>query len=154
MVRHYGYDLSHYANPFGTNSVYGLLQRTLFDPDPVWLDTRVHGYRRTIKGSRNALNGAVDEGDEEARGPELSHNVPLYYVSLGEYGRIGMEYWVLEPGKKTKTPIAAFVEPSRPIVLTLNGQSHAEFQLPVGSASMPVSVSAIAPHRSTSTATA
>jgi len=50
MVRHYGYDLSHYANPFGTNSVYGLLQRTLFDPViPVWLDTRVHGYRRTIK---------------------------------------------------------------------------------------------------------
>jgi hypothetical protein len=128
MVRHYGYDLSHYANPFGTNSVYGLLQRTLFDPVvPVWLDTRVHGYRRTIKGSRNALNGAVDEGDDDARGPDLSYNVPLFYVNLGEHGRIGLEYWVLEVGKKTKTPNAAFVEPSRPIVLTLNGQSHAEF---------------------------
>lgn len=128
MVRHYGYDLTHYANPFGTNSVYGLLQRTLFDPVvPVWLDTRVHGYRRTIKGSRNALNGAIDEGDDDARGPDLSHNVPLFYVSLGEHGRIGLEYWVLELGKKTKTPSAAFVEPSRPIVLTLNGQSHAEF---------------------------
>lgn len=127
VVRHYGYDLTRYAGPFGTNSVYGLLQRTMFDPVmPVWLDSRVHGYRRTIKGSRNALNGAVDEGDDDARGPELSHNVPLYYVTLGDYGRIGLEYWVLEPGKKTKVPIAAFVEPSRPIVMTLNGQTHAE----------------------------
>lgn len=127
LVRHYGYDLTRYAGPFGTNSLYGLLQRTLFDPVmPVWLDSRVHGYRRTIKGSRNALNGAVDEGDEESRGPDLSHNVPLYYVTLGDYGRVGLEYWVLEPGKKSKVPIAAFVEPSRPIVLTLNGQAHAE----------------------------
>ena len=127
LVRHFGYDLSRYGGPLGTNSLYGLLQRTLFDPVvPVWLDSRVHGYRRTIKGSRNALNGAVDEGDEDAKGPALAHNLPLYYVTLGDYGRIGLEYWLLEPAKKTKTPIAAFVEPGKPIVLTLNGQTHAE----------------------------
>lgn len=126
QVRHYGYDLSRYGGPFGNNSVYGLLQRTLFDPVmPVWLDTRIHLYRRTIKGSRNALNGAVDEGDEDTKGPDLAHNVPLYYVTLGDYGQIGLEYWVLESAKK-KIPIAAFVEPSKSIVLTLNGQTHAE----------------------------
>jgi hypothetical protein len=106
-----------------------LLNQTLFDPVlPVWLDDfDVHSYRRVIKGSRNALNGAVDEGDTEQRGPALSHRVRLFYTSLSEFGRIGIEYWVLErPTTANKKPIAAFVNPSKPIVLTLNGQNHAE----------------------------
>ena len=128
VVKHFGYDLSNYASPIGPNSVYGLLNQILFDPVmPVWLDNQVHGYRRVIKGSRNALNGAVDDGDENRRGPPLSHNVRMFHISLGDYGRIGIEYWVLErPSKENKNPIAAFVNPSRPIVLTLHGQNHAE----------------------------
>jgi hypothetical protein len=130
VVKAFGYDLTSYPSPLGPNSVYGLLNQTLFDPVmPVWLDDGVQKYRRVIKGSRNALNGAVDEGDE-GRGPRLSHNVRLFYVALGEFGRIGIEYWVLEqPTKENKRPTAAFVNPNKPIVLTLHGQSHAE--LPV-----------------------
>lgn len=130
LVKVFGYDLSNYPSPLGPNSVYGLLNQTLFDPVmPVWLDDRVQNYRRVIKGTRNALNGAVDEG-EEGRGPRLSHNVRLFYVTLGEFGRIGIEYWVLEqPTRENKRPTAAFVNPNKPIVLTLHGQSHAE--LPV-----------------------
>jgi hypothetical protein len=133
LVRHYGYDLTNYGSPLGPSSVYGLLNQTLFDPVlPVWLESAVHGYRRVIKGARNALNGAVDEGDEERagqelKGPELSHNVPLFYVSIAEFGRIGVEYWVLKGGEKNKKPSSAFVNPARPIVLTLLGQNHAEF---------------------------
>lgn len=94
---------------------------------PVWLDSRVHNYRRVIKGSRNALNGAVDEGDEDRRGPTLSHSVRLFYVNIGEFGRVGLEYWVLEaPSKGNRVPIAAFVNPKRPVILTLNGQNQAE----------------------------
>jgi hypothetical protein len=127
VVRHYGYDLSGYSLSYGPNSVYGLLQRILFDPVmPVWLDSRVHNYRRTIKGARNALAGAVDEGDESSRGPELDHNMPMFYVDLHDHGRIGIEYWVLKGAPKNKTPSAAFVEPNKPIVLTINGQNHAE----------------------------
>lgn len=128
LVRHFGYDLSNYASPVGPNSVYGLLNQVLFDPVlPIWLDSEVHEYRRVIKGSRNALNGAVDEGDENRRGPTLDHNVPTFYVSLGDFGNVGFEYWVLErPTRANKRPSAAFVNPSRPIVLTLNGQNHAE----------------------------
>src|SRR5438105_3412913 len=60
IVKHFGYDLNNYPSPLGPNSVYGLLNQILFDPVlPVWLDNRVHNYRRVIKGSRNALNGAV-----------------------------------------------------------------------------------------------
>ena len=128
MVRHIGYDLSRYQSPLGPSSIYGLLNEVLFDPVlPVWLDSQLHGYRRVIKGSRNALNGAVDEGDAQRRGPTLSHSVRLYYVTLGDFGRIGIEYWVLErPTRENKRPSAAFVNPAKPILLTLNGQTHAE----------------------------
>lgn len=128
QVKHFGYDLSNYTSPVGPDSIYGLLNRVLFDPVmPVWLDNRVHDYRRVIKGSRNALNGAVDEGDEDRRGPTLSHHTKMFYVTLGDYGRIGIEYWVLErPTKENRDPIRAFVKPSKPIILTLNGQNHAE----------------------------
>lgn len=131
VVRHFGYDLSGYTSPVGPTSLYGLLNFALFDPVmPIWFDNRVHDYRRVIKGSRNALNGAVDEGDERARGPQLSHNVPLFYVSLGDFGRIGIEYWVLQPpDRENKKPNAGFANPVRPIIMTLNGQNQAE--LPV-----------------------
>lgn len=133
LVRHFGYDLSSYHSPVGPNSVYGLLNQVLFDPVlPIWLVSEVHGYRRVIKGSRNALNGAVDEGDENRRGPTLDHNVPTFYVSLGDFGNVGFEYWVLERSTRAnKRPSAAFVNPSRPIILTLNGQNHAELPVSV-----------------------
>lgn len=127
LVKHFGYDLSDYASPVGPSSVYGLLNRILFDPIlPVWLDSRVHRYRRVIKGSRNALNGAIDEGDESRRGPSLSHRMPMFYADLGDYGRIGIEYWVLERPAESKNPIAAFVHPNRPVILSLNGQNQGE----------------------------
>jgi hypothetical protein len=128
VARHYGYDLSHYASPVGPNSLYGLLNQILFDPVlPVWLQSEVHNYRRVIKGSRNALNGAVDEGDEERRGPSLSHHIRLFYVTLADFGRIGIEYWVLAaPNRANKRPSAAFVNPAKPIILTIHGQNHGE----------------------------
>lgn len=129
VVKHFGYDMSSYPSPLGPNSIYGLLNQILFDPVlPVWLDNHdIHKYRRVIKGSRNALNGAVDEGDEERRGPSLSHNVRLFFTSLADFGRIGIEYWVLErPTSANKRPSAAFVNPGKPIILTLNGQNHDE----------------------------
>jgi hypothetical protein len=128
LVRHFGYDLSGYPSPLGPSSLYGSLNTILFDPImPIWLDDRVHNYRRVIKGSRNALNGALDDGDDRT-GPTLSHNVPIFNVSLGDFGRIAIEYWVLEqPTRANKRPSAAFVNPNKPIVLTLNGQNQGEF---------------------------
>lgn len=129
QVKHFGYDLTNYSSPVGPNSIYGLLNSILFDPIlPIWLDNQVHNYRRVIKGSRNALNGAVDEGDESSRGPDIAHSMKMFYVNLGDWGRVGIEYWVLKkPEKGSQSPIKAFVNPQKPIILTLNGQSHAEF---------------------------
>lgn len=124
IIKHFGYDLDDYPSPLGPNSVYGRAQSTLFEPVlPFWLDNRVHGWGRTIKGSRTALNGAKDEGEEESK---LTWNNPVFFADLGEWGRIGIEYWVLEPGEKT-APNKAFVSGTRPIVLTVNGQTHAEW---------------------------
>ena len=124
VVKHFGYDLDDYPSPIGPNSIYGRAQSTLFEPVlPFWLENKVHGWGRTIKGSRTALNGAKDEGEEESK---LAWSNPLFFADLGEWGRIGIEYWVLEPGEKT-APNKAFVSGTRPIVLTINGQTHAEW---------------------------
>lgn len=128
-VRHWGYDLSEYPSAIGANSVYGLLNEILFDPVlPLWFDNKVNGWRRVIKGSRNALNGAQDEGDERSTRSDLAHNAPLFSIDLGaDLGHIGVEYWVLKPPTaEYKHPTAAFVNPVKPIILTLNGQNHSE----------------------------
>ena len=132
VVRHFGYDLTRYTSPLGPRSLYGILGRILFDPvAAIRLENRVHGWNRTIKGARNALNGAVDEGDD-SKGPSLDHHVPMFSVSLGDYGAIGVEYWVLarpetKDGKKRRTkPSDNFVEAGKPIVLTHNGQNQGE----------------------------
>lgn len=124
IIKHFGYDLDDYPSPLGPNSLYGRAQSTLFEPVlPFWLENKVHGWARTIKGSRTALNGAKDEGEDESK---LTWNNPVFFADLGEWGRIGIEYWVLEPGEKT-APNKAFVSGTRPIVLTINGQTHAEW---------------------------
>jgi hypothetical protein len=132
VVRHFGYDLTRYTSPLGPRSVYGILGRILFDPvAAIRLENRVHGWNRTIKGARNALNGAVDEGDD-GKGPTLDHHVPMFNVSLGDYGAIGVEYWVLarpeaKDGKKRRTkPSENFVDAGRPIILSHNGQNQGE----------------------------
>ncbi|TAM58897.1 hypothetical protein EPN52_09675 [bacterium] len=127
LVRHFGYQLSSYTSPLGPSSVYGLLNQTLFDPVlPIWLNNKVHGWRRVIKGSRNALNGAVDDGDD-GKGPSLSHHIPMLYIPMDDFGQIGVEYWLLaQPERANKRPTQAFVNPARPILLTLNGQAQAE----------------------------
>lgn len=127
LVRHYGYDLSQYPSPLGDRSVYGLLQQGLFDPIiPVWLDDKPHTNHRVIKGSRNGLNGAVDEGEEEGgEAPgKVEYGSELFHASLGDFGTLGIEYWVLPHKGANKRPNAAFVNPLKPVVFTHNGQSH------------------------------
>lgn len=133
IVRHFGYDLTRYTSPLGPRSVYGILGRILFDPvASIRFENQVHGWNRTIKGARNALNGAVDDGDEDTKGPSLDHHVPMFNVSLGDHGTIGIEYWVLarpeaKDGKRRRTkPADNFVDSAKPIVLTHNGQNQGE----------------------------
>jgi hypothetical protein len=105
----------------------------MFDPvSPIRFENQVAGWNRTIKGSRNALNGAVDQGDEVTTGPEIDYNVPMFNVSQGDNGDIGIECWVLarpeaKDGKKAGSkPSRNFVDDAKPIVLTHNGQNQGE----------------------------
>jgi hypothetical protein len=133
LVRHFGYDLSNYTASIGPKSLYGALQRVLFDPvSSIRLENKVAGWNRTIKGSRNALNGAVDAGDDSTKGPDIDYHLPLFNVSLGDHGDIGIEYWVLaqpesKPGKKASKPSRSFVDDAKPIILTHNGQNQDEW---------------------------
>lgn len=134
-IRHVGYELSTYSQtPPAPNSLYGLLNRALFDPIlPIWLaypkakSTGVGEERRVIKGARNHLCGAIDDGDEKSK---LAHHMPPFVVSLGDLGSISLEYWLLdrpEDVRKSKLPVASYVDPAKTIVLTLNGQTQSEF---------------------------
>jgi len=132
IVRHFGYDLTRYTSALGPKSVYGILQRILFDPVSAFrFENRVREWNRTIKGARNALNGAVDEGDEDTGGPTLDHHVPMFNIELGDYGSIGIEYWVLarlnaaRGGGRTK-PADNYVDSARPVILSHNGQNQGE----------------------------
>jgi hypothetical protein len=133
VIRHFGYDLTSYTSSLGTRSLYGALQRIMFDPvAPLRLENVVAGWNRTIKGTRNALNGALDAGDEGGKGPDLDYHLPMFNVSLGDHGDIGIEYWVLArpevaKGKKASKPSRNFVDDSKPIVLSHNGQNQGEF---------------------------
>jgi hypothetical protein len=88
---------------------------------------QTHARRKGSTIYARSSNGAIDEGDEQARGPKLDHHMPMFYVTLGDFGRIAIEYWVLPaPDQGNKRPIAAFVDPMKPVVLTFNGQNQAE----------------------------
>ena len=133
LIRHFGHAFTNYTASLGPKSLYGALQRVMFDPiAPIRLENKVADWNRTIKGARNALNGAIDQGDDSAKGPDLDYNLPIFNVSLGDHGDIGVEYWVLsrpeaKDGKKSSgKPSRAFVDDGKPIILTHNGQNQGE----------------------------
>lgn len=133
LIRHFGYDLSSYTSSIGPKSLYGAMQRVMFDPvSPIRFENQVAGWNRTIKGSRNALNGAVDQGDDAAKGPDIDYHVPMFNLSLGDNGDIGIECWVLarpeqKDGKKGGSkPSRGHVDDAKPIILTHNGQNQGE----------------------------
>jgi len=133
LIRHFGYDFTSYTASLGPRSLYGALQRIMFDPvASLRFENVVAGWNRTIKGARNALNGAIDAGDEGGKGPDLDYHLPMFNVSLGDHGDIGIEYWVLArpevaKGKKPSKPSRNFVDDAKPIVLSHNGQNQGEF---------------------------
>ena len=130
IVRHFGYDLTNYPSPFGERSLYGAMNRLLFDPvAPVWFENKVEGWNRGIYGSRNRLNSGSDEA-EGGNKLDLAHRMPMLTVSLGELGQIGIEYWALLPPEgRNNIPIAAYVDHRKPVILSVNGQNQSELSV-------------------------
>jgi hypothetical protein len=184
LVRHIGYNAADLFNPFGENSLYGLLMRSLAEPlFPVWLEmfslkpTKVQGYPtfagfrrygRVIRGTVNTLERAwaatlkptlangdntadfeaeeleenTEEGPDEpakksATGAKILHRASEYYVlpkwdygartGVGELGRVKITYWVADPeGRSSSDVLRNWVDPDKTILMTLDGQTHAE----------------------------
>lgn len=137
LVRHLGYDLSTYRqqsrNPL---SVYRGLNTSLFDallPLRFMLPekskrskTGWEWHPRTIEGSKVQLM------DKQKAKVEWTTPEPIT-ISIGKgLGTVDLEYWVLEaPAGNKKHPVqpSDFVHPNRPVVFTLNGQTHGEYSL-------------------------
>lgn len=130
LVRHFGYDLTNYPSPFGERSLYGAMNRLLFDPVvPIWFENKVEGWNRGIYGSRNRLNSGSDEAEGD-NALELAHRMPMLSVSLGEMGQIGIEYWLLlPPEKRNSIATSAYVDHRKPIILSINGQNQSEISV-------------------------
>jgi len=177
LVRHIGYNSADLFNPFGENSLYGLLMRSLAQPVfPVWLEMfslrsgtsqgypAAPGFRRygrLIRGTVNVLERAwqhtlktkaseetqaaegseeesdADQDKAEDRQARLLHRASEYYelpewdygarTGVGPIGGVTINYWVADPqGRSSNDVLRNWADPDKTIVLTLDGQTHAE----------------------------
>lgn len=180
LVRHIGYTAADLSQPFGENSLYGLLMRSLAQPlFPVWFEmfslkstkakgsTTAPGYRRygrVIRGTVNVLERAwraglrgqdapapdgVDDDalvdDDQDADPKqtdkdkakILHRASEYYVlpewdfggrtGTADLGRVTITYWVADPDNRSSSDVLRnWVDPDKTILMTLDGQTHAE----------------------------
>jgi ribosomal protein L29 len=133
QATHFGYDLHKHKGFEGSRSVYGLLNRALFDPIiPIRMvdENYTHEgrvYDKTIPGSRAMLNGNLPEstsGRGKLLGGILHHEHQIKKV--GEHGSISIEYWVIGKSPKNTNPVDRYVEIAKPIILTEHGQTRGE----------------------------
>lgn len=105
-------------------------------------------FGRVIRGSVNALERArakaqlhlPDEGEVEQTEDEMSkilHRASEYCKlprfnyggreGEGEIGQVRINYWVIDPaGRTPRDTVKHFVDPEKNILMTLDGQTHAE----------------------------
>lgn len=181
LVRHIGYSASDLFNPFGENSLYGLLMRSLAQPlFPVWLEIfslrpgkalgypTAPGFRRygrLIRGTVNTLERAwqetlkappkgdvsateasesietehdsgVDEAQNSGGLTRILHRASEYFelpswdyggrTGVAPIGRVKINYWVASPERSSQDVLRNWVDPHKTILLTLDGQTHAE----------------------------
>ena len=112
-------------------------------------------FGRTIRGTVNALERAYSSGitggtsdsdddvepadptSSESDGRKMLHRSSEYYelgmwnyggrVGAGHLGRVKIKYWVADPGGRTaRTAMKNWIDPNKTILMTLDGQTHAE----------------------------
>ena len=135
IIKHFGYDLSKYTGSLGRNSLYTLLQRKMFNTViPIWYihkigkDPKKSFYNRTIKGARAALLGAREEDGRSSLKIDHYEAPTFLKVSNGELGKVSVEYWVAaaKDDKVDNHPLTTYVNISKPIIFTNNGQNQHE----------------------------
>jgi hypothetical protein len=145
LVRHFGYKLNGLTGTFAPSpgNLYHYLHAMMFDPLLPFriIDLREQHRSEIVTGSRNRLMKLANKepGDAEDTGSEVRHYREMEYVMpLGEHDSpIGVEYWVVlnyrkGRGPKKDRPVLRsqsnelYVQPTHPLLGTLNGQNHGE----------------------------
>jgi hypothetical protein len=145
LVRHFGYKLDGLTGTFAPSpgNLYHYLHAMMFDPLLPFriIDLREQHRSEIVTGSRNRLMKLANKesGDAEDTGSEVRHYREMEYVMpLGEHDSpIGVEYWVVlnyrkGRGPKKDRPVLRsqsnelYVQPTHPLLGTLNGQNHGE----------------------------
>jgi len=111
-----------------TNSLWWLLQNSLFDPVlPIWAEDARAGIlggknivRRTIAGNYTRLT------DDRRDHIEHSDSVDVHLEHSSGSTIVKVNYWVVRSkgDKSGKQPIDAYVDPHQPIAYTYFGQTH------------------------------
>jgi hypothetical protein len=99
-------------------------------------------WRNTLKGTTSEDVGAdqsdIEEtGSDEGSGTRLLHRASEYYqlpkwdyggrAGIGELGKVKMTWWVADPaGRRSQDVVRNWVDPDKTILMTLDGQTHAE----------------------------
>lgn len=120
LVRHVAMDLGKYSNVLTapTGSLWHLSHHYLFDPVlPFRIEERrgnkSKGQNRTVAGNRRRLS--------HSQHAEYERSAVLHFRE----GRVSMTWWVLSAeGEQARNRIANFCAPSKPIVITYNGQKQ------------------------------
>lgn len=145
LVRHVGYRLDGLTGTFAPSpgNLYHYLHAVMFDPLLPFriVDLRDQHRSEIVTGSRNRLMklASKEPGDGEDTGSDVRHHREMEYVMpLGEHDSpIGVEYWVVlnyrkgRKGKKDQPVLRSqsnelYVQPTHPLLGTLNGQNHGE----------------------------
>ncbi len=100
-------------------------------------------WAETLKAPRTTKTGNGEPiSDEDSltvdvNGTRVLHRASEYYqmpkwdyggrTGMGELGRVRITYWVTDPGgRSSQDPLRNWVDPEKTILMTLDGQTHAE----------------------------
>ncbi len=103
-------------------------------------------WRQTLNGAASDIDEADETTEEEEKqetgktesgGTKILHRASEYYelptwdyggrIGTAELGRVKINYWVADPRKRRSTDVLGnWVDPDKTIIMTLDGQTHAE----------------------------
>lgn len=149
FARHIGYEAEKFNSTFGGNSVYDVLNRKI--PEPFLpIHTVYHHFDEKNTGTPNPhmVYGLINktfykDSEKTGNGRDFAYSQE-YFFPLGshqtkswekaeDYGAVRFRIFVLEPREDSErgtdnrqSSIKSWVDPHKPIMVTLHGQTHAE----------------------------
>jgi hypothetical protein len=119
-----------------------LLRGSVNALERAWLETLTPGATDKTDSEPISLDDPQEASPDvdlkaSPKGPKILHRASEYYqlpqwdygarTGVGELGRVRITYWVVEPGGRSSNDVLRnWVDPEKTILMTLDGQTHAE----------------------------